>query len=319
MRTSFPQVTARTVVILLLLVSARAASATTYMSVEPIPNRDVVGAANLAAILSIGYDNLERWSQRLLQECRVVDSVISSLTANGAISTVTVGNTRFVVAAGGFESQTDPSFVFTMQDSGPGAVSEADVDILDNALGYVLNQGGTTHFSPDNFRAYAFPIDYALVTFSGSLSGTEAKGFFEHLGTIDAALFSGTFAGFTQIDLAGSSTNNTMLFLQPATSKHQFIAGLSAAAIDDPRVSYAPLKNNGAPTTARAGVAFPANDWLLFPDGDQYLINISTSAQLRGELAVLRQQHRTAVANLLEAIAQKRVEAYLASQFTCPN
>jgi hypothetical protein len=40
---------------------------------------------------------------------------------------------------------------------------------------------------------------------------------------------------------------------------------------DEPRASYSPLKNNGAPTTARAGVAFPENDWHTFPDGDQYL------------------------------------------------
>ena len=122
------------------------------------------------------------------------------------------------------------------------------------------NQGATTHFSPDNFKAYAFPLDYALVTFSGTLNGAEAQAFFEHLGTIDEALFSGLFAGFTQIDLAGSQTNNSMLFLQPAVSKRRFISGLSAAVEDDSRASHSPLKNNSAPTTARAGVAFPGND-----------------------------------------------------------
>ena len=101
----------------------------------------------------------------------------------------------------------------------------------------MLNQGATTHFSPDNFKAYAFPLDYALVTFSGTLNGAEAQAFFEHLGTIDEALFSGLFAGFTQIDLAGSQTNNSMLFLQPAVSKRRFISGLSAAVEDDSRAS----------------------------------------------------------------------------------
>ena len=47
------------------------------------------------------------------------------------------------------------------------------------------------------------------------------------------ALFSGLFAGFTQIDLPGSTTNNTMLFLQPAASKHQFITGLAEAVPRD--------------------------------------------------------------------------------------
>lgn len=303
----------------LLLVWAHTASATTYMSIEPVPAGDVVGDDNLAAIRSIGYAGLERWSQRLLHECRVVDSVIGALSANAAIDSVTIANTRVRVAAGGFEGRTNPSFVFTVQDSGAGSVTEADVDVLANALGYVLNQGATAHFSPDNFKAYAFPLDYALVTFSGTLSGEEAQEFFEHLSVVDVALFSGLFAGFTQIDLAGSTTNNSMLFLQPAVSKRRFISGLSTAVEDDPRASYSPLKNNGTPTTARAGVAFPENDWLAFPDGDQYLANVGGSAQLLSELAVLRQRHLAAVASLLDAIEEGGVEEYLATQFTCPD
>ena len=35
-----------------------------------------------------------------------------------------------------------------------------------------------------------------------------------------------------------------------------------AAVATDPRASYFPLKPGGAPTTARAGIAFPGNDWL---------------------------------------------------------
>jgi len=323
MRTSCNAVTKRTMrplwLVAFLLLWAHTASATTYMSVEPVPNRDVVGADNLAAIRSIGYANLERWSQRLLHECRVVDSVIDALTANAAISSVTSTNRRVVVAAGGFEGGTNPSFVFTVKDSGAGSVTEADVDVLGNALGYVLSQGSTAHFSPDNFKAYAFPLDYILVTFSGPLSGEEAQAFFEHLGKIDPALFSGLFAGFTQIDLPGSLTNNSMLFLQPAVSKRRFISGLSAAVEDETRASYSPLKNNGAPTTARAGVAFPENDWLTFPDGDQYLGNVGGSARLERELTALRLRHLDAVARLLEAIEEGVVEGYLATQFTCPN
>jgi len=249
----------------------------------------------------------------------VVDSVIDALTANATISSVTSTNTRVVVAAGGFEGGTNPSFVLTVKDSGARSVTEEDVDVLGNALGYVLSQGSTAHFSPDNFKAYAFPLDYILVTFSGTLSGDDAHAFFEHLGTIDEALFSGLFAGFTQVDLPGSSMHNSMLFLQPAVSKRRFISGLSAAVEDEPRASYSPLKNNGTPTTARAGVAFPENDWLTFPNGDQYLANVGGSAQLLSELAALRQRHLVAVARLLEAIEEDGVEEYLATQFTCPN
>jgi len=102
-------------------------------------------------------------------------------------------------------------------------------------------------------------------------------------------------------------------------SKRQFISGLSAAVEGEPRASYAPLKNDGTPTTARAGVAFPENDWLTFPDGDQYLANVGGSAQLRSELAALRQRHLAAVARLLEAIEADNVEKYLATRFRCPN
>ena len=237
MRTSFTHVTNRTIgclVAFLLLVWPHTASAITYMSIETVPNRDVVGGEDVVVtIRSIGYANLERWSQRLLDQCRVVDSVIDALTANAAINSVILNNnTRVVVAAGGFEGGTNPSFVLTVKDSGPGSVTEADVDVLGNALGYVLSQGSTAHFSPDNFKAYAFPLDYILVTFSGLLSGDAAQAFFEHLGTIDEALFSGLFAGFTQIDLPGSLKNNSMLFLQPAVSKRRFISGLSAAVED---------------------------------------------------------------------------------------
>ena len=322
MRTSFNYVTNPAMgclVAFLLLVCPHTASAITYMSIETVPNRDVVGEDVVVTIRSIGYANLERWSQRLLGECRVVDSVIDALTANATISSVTSTNTRVVVAAGGFEGGTNPSFVVTVKDSGPGSVTEADVDVLGNALGYVLSQGSTAHFSPDNFKAYAFPLDYILVTFSGALSGEEAQAFFEHVGTIDPALFSGLFAGFTQVDLPGSLMNNSMLFLQPAVSKRRFISGLSAAVEDKkPRASYLPLKNNGAPTTARAGVAFPENDWLAFPDGDQYLANVGESAQLRSELAALRLRHLDAVDRLLEAIEEDDVEKVLA-RFTCPN
>ncbi|HEX5109406.1 MAG TPA: hypothetical protein VFV95_13205 [Vicinamibacterales bacterium] len=306
------------VVVSLLLASTHPASAITYMSVEPVPSGDVVGNDTLAAIRSIGYADLERWSRRLLDDCGMVDSVIGALSADTAITSITPFNWRVVVAAGGFEGGTTPSFVFTLQDSGGGAVIEADVNVLGNALGYVLNQGSTAHFSPDNFKAYAFPLDYAVVTFPDVLSGEAAQAFFQHLGTIDEALFSGLFAGFTQVDLPGSSTNNAMLFLQPAVSKRRFISGLSAAAADVQGASYSPLKNNDSPTTARAGTAFPENDWLAFPEGEQFLASIGGSPQLRRELLVLRAKHLVAVVSLLAAIANNGVDDYLATQFTCP-
>ena len=303
----------------ILLTGAQSISATTYMSVEPVPNRDVIGEDDLTRLRSIGYGRLEQWSDRLLSECGVVERVIQTLRAHGAITTVTPANTRSVVAAGGFEGATNPSFVSTIKDSGPGAASMGDVNVLDNALGYVLSQGGTAHFSADNPNAYDFVLDYAVVTFPGRLSGEEAAGFFEHVGTIDPALFSGLFAGFTQIDFAGSRTNNSMLFLQPAVSKRRFVSGLAAAVATEPGATYFPVKPNGTPTTAQAGVAFPGNDWLAFPDGDQYLANIGGTPQLVDELTVLRQQHLAAVDDLLRAIRRNRVKQYLDHGFSCPD
>jgi hypothetical protein len=300
-------------------ITAHTVSATTFMSVEPIPSGDVVGQTNLDRIRSIGFENLELWAQRLLDDCDVVDDVIDVLLDNEAITTVTSTNTRFVVGSGGFEGATNPSYVFTIDDSGAGSVSEADVDVLSNAMGYVLNQSGTAHFNPDDHKAYAFALDYAVVTFPDSLSGLEARDFFEHLGTIDPALFSGPLAGFTQINFGNSTTNNSMLFLQPAVPKHRFIIGLAEAVASQPPALYSPTKNNGTPTTARAGIAFPVNDWLGFPDGDQYLANIGSDPQLLSALAALRQKHLTAVASLLQAIAENRVTLYLTQQFSCPN
>ena len=306
------------IVVAIFLAAVQTLSATTYMSVEPVPNRDVVGDDKLALIRGIGYNRLERWSQRLLSECHAVDNVIDALSAHGAIRSVTAANTRFVVAAGGFESATNPSYVFTVQDSGPGAASASDVNVLDNALGYVLNQGGTVHFSADNAKAYAFTLDYAVVMFPGTLSGDAARQAFDRLGIVDPALWSGQFAGFTQVDFNGSPTNNSMLFLQPAVTKQRFISGLSTFAATE-GATYVPLNNNGAPTTARAGIAFPGNDWLAFPNGDQYLVNVGGNPLLLSELAVLRQKHLIAVGNLLKAIARDRVDAYLDHGFRCPN
>src|SRR5262245_36726703 len=80
------------VVASVFLAAVRAVSATTYMSVEPIPNRDIVGQDNLTLMRAIGYANLERWSELLLSRCLVVENVIETLSSHGAIATVTNAN-----------------------------------------------------------------------------------------------------------------------------------------------------------------------------------------------------------------------------------
>src|SRR5262245_39196829 len=83
-----------TIVLLVTILVVQPVTATTYISAEPIPNRDVVGENALARILTVGYPNLELWSNRLLNDCGIVQNVIDTLTSNGAISTVNPGNTR---------------------------------------------------------------------------------------------------------------------------------------------------------------------------------------------------------------------------------
>ncbi len=301
------------VVLLAGTLLAQPVAAKTHISAEPIPSADVIGAADLERILAIGYSNLERWSRKIMHECETVENVIRALSSEDAITTVNRRNVSFEVAAGGFEAVTNPAFVFTVRDSGRGAVSAKDVSVLDNALGYVLSQGGTVHFSPDDPKAYDFPLDYAVVSFSRNLTGLQAKAFFDYLGTIDPALWSGSLAGFTQID-------DSMLFLQPDTSKRQFVTGLFRAAVTYPRATYETLDNRGRPTTAKAGVAFPGNDWISFPEGDEYLRNLGTpTARLLSALASLRRQHLSAVADLLKAIERGHVSHYLNHEFSCPR
>ena len=279
-----------------------------------------MGKENLAKIEGVGYSNLAVWSQRLLHDCGIVQNVISTLSNNKAISTILPGNTSYGVAAGGFEGVTDPSYVFRINDSGPAAASAADIFVLDNALGYALNQGGTAQFglSSDPTNPYTSPLAYAVVTFQGPLTGEGARNFFNYLGTIDKKLWTGKNAGFTQIALKDSDLSNSMLFLIGSVSTSEFTNGIYQAAVTTARATYSPLVN-GTPTTAAAGAAFPGNDWISRPSGQGYLSNlVNPLPQLLNQLAGLRQKHLQAVADLLQAVNNNNVSSYLGDQFKCP-
>jgi hypothetical protein len=309
----------RCICIATLIASAFPAAAQTYISAEPIPSGTVVGADNLAAIEKLGYSSLAVWSQQLLGQCKIVDNVIGTLSAHRAISTVSQANTRFKVAAGGFQGVTDPSYVFAMQDSGPVAVSQSDVFVLNNALGYALNQDGTAQFSLQYNPAnpYVFSIPYAVVSFDPNLTGQQAQSFFNYLGTIDAALWSGPNAGFTQVPLNPFGNDKSMLFLIGSTSTAEFESGLYQAAITTRGATYSP-DNHGNPDVATAGAAFPGNDWGAFPAGDEYVANLPNLPGLVTDLEALRQAHLRAVSNLVAAIGKGNVDDYLQNQFKCP-
>jgi hypothetical protein len=192
--------------------------------------------------------------------------------------------------------------------------------VLDNALGYALNQGGTAQFglSYDPTNPHTFPSAYAIVTFAGYLTGEEARKFFNYLGTINPALWSGKNAGFTEIALNDFGLSNSMLFLIGNVSKKEFETGLYKAVTTTPDTTYSPLEN-GTPTTATAGAAFPGNDWITSPTGQGYLSNlVNPSPLLLNRLAALRQKHLRAVADLLKAINNGDLWGYLGDHFKCP-
>jgi hypothetical protein len=309
------------IVLLGATLSVRTVSAQTYISAEPIPSVQIVGTSDLAKIEGLAYSTRALWGERLLRDCGIVQSVILALSDNRAISTITPGNTRYGVAAGGFQGVTDPSYVFRIEDSGPNAASAADIFVLDNALGYVLNQGGTAQFglsyNPSN--PYTFSLAYAIVTFQGHLTGEEAQRFFNYLGTIDPALWTGTDAGFTQIALRAFGLSNSMLFLIGNVSTNEFTSGIYKAVVTSPRTTYSPLEN-GIPGTLLAGAAFPGNDWTSSPSGQGYLSNlVNPSISLLNQLAALRQEHLQAVRDLLQAIKDSNVGRYLSDEFRCPG
>jgi hypothetical protein len=189
---------------------------------------------------------------------------------------------------------------------------------MSNILGYVLNQGGTAHFNLDSPNFYKSQLDYAVVSFPNQpLSLTGAEDFFAFVGTIDPALYTGTFAGFTQIGYQ-SPIDDSMVFLIPAVKPAEFINGLATAAAGYPGASYVTLDSQGRPTTRKASIGFPANDWAAHPDGSQYLAVLGTSPSqpLLARLQALRIQHLNAVCDLLGAIGS---QGSIAPGFLNPN
>ncbi len=110
MRSTSPYATLLTaaVLTLALALAATPVGAITYASVEPIPNRDVVGQGVLDNLTGLPFDIRARWAQLLL-DCDVVQGVIDALTSDGTITTINSTNTFFGVAAGGIEGLTNPT------------------------------------------------------------------------------------------------------------------------------------------------------------------------------------------------------------------
>ena len=255
---------------------ASTALAGTFGSVEPIANPAVVDTRPLR---DQPLDVREAFADHLF-ECGIVDQVIRALSATHAVSTINGLNTRFEVGAGGFAGHTNPSFVYTVADDGPNAASQADVKVLTDSLGYVMSQGSGFLLDSDDPASFDFPANYVVLNFARPPSIRRSAALFEAVGRIDPELFETDTSGYTQYGRA-------YLSLQSDVPDSQFINGYVQAA-QQFGVEYTPIVN-GQPSLFVGGAAFPGNDWIVSPNGEEYLARIPV--QSHRALARIRAFH----------------------------
>ena len=235
--------------------------ANTYGSVEPVANPAVLDTSLLR---DQGLRVRTAFAERLLS-CGTLDRVMDALTQNGAISTIGALNTHFEVGAGGFMGSTNPAFVYTVIDNGPGGASQTDVKVLTDSLGYVLSQGSAFLLDAGNPASYDFPANYVVLNFAATPKIQASAALFETVGQIDPELFSTDSSGYTQYGRA-------YLSLQSFVPDAQFIQGYVQAAAQT-GVEYTPIVA-GSPSLFQGGAAFPGNDWAASPHGEEYLSRI---------------------------------------------
>jgi hypothetical protein len=255
------KVTSRILTAVLVVSLCGTVEANKYGSVEPIANPAVIDTSLLR---DQPLRVREAFANRLLQ-CGIVNDVVNTLTATGAISTINNLNTSFSVGAGGFAGATNPSFVYTVLDNGPNAASAGDLKILTDSLGYVLSQGSAFLLDADDPTAFDFPANYVVLNFATPPPISVSAALFNTVGKIDPELFETDTSGYTQYGRA-------YLSLESAVPDAQFIAGYvkAAAAFG---VEYTPIVN-GAPALFQGGAAFPGNDWTVSTRGEDYLARI---------------------------------------------
>jgi len=235
--------------------------ATSYGSVEPIATPDVIDTGILRMQR---LDVRAAFAERLLQ-CGIVDQVIDVLSSNRSVKTINSLNIRFEVGAGGFAGATNPSFVYTMIDSGPNAASHDDIRIVTDSLGFVLSQGSAFLLDAANTASFDFPANYIVLNFDTPPPMRTSAALFEAVGRIDPELFETDSSGYTQYGRA-------YLSLQSFVPDSQFIAGYVQAAAQF-GIEYTPIVA-GLPSLFTGGAAFPGNDWILNPRGEEYLARI---------------------------------------------
>jgi hypothetical protein len=285
------KLTTRILTAVLVVLLCGTVEANKYGSVEPIANPAVIDTSLLR---DQSLRVREAFANRLLQ-CGIVDNVVNTLTATGAISTINNLNTSVSVGAGGFAGATNPSFVYTVLDHGPNAASVDDVKILTDSLGYVLSQGSAFLLDADDPTAFDFPANYVVLNFATPPPIAVSAALFRTVGRIDPQLFETDTSGYTQYGRA-------YLSLQSAVPDAQFIAGYTRAAAMF-GVEYTPI-GNGAASLFTGGAAFPGNDWTVSTRGEDYLERIPVRSH-RG-LRQIRAFHLRATQEVLRNLEHDR-------------
>ncbi len=252
---------ARVITAILVFSLCATVQANKYGSVEPIANSAVIDTTPLR---DQPLRVREAFATRLLQ-CGIVNQVIDVLSSTRAITTVNSLNTSFAVGAGGFAGFTNPSFVYTVLDSGPNAASIGDIKILTDSLGYVLSQASAFLLDSDDPTSFDFPANYVVLNFATPPPLAASAALFRTVGRIDPELFETDSSGYTQYGRA-------YLSLQSFVPDEQFIAGYFRAAAEF-GVEYTPIVN-GTPSLFQGGAAFPGNDWIVNSRGEEYLSRI---------------------------------------------
>lgn len=251
--------------VLFWLILAGTALASTFGSVEPFASLAVV---DISLLRNQSLDVREAFASRLLQ-CGIVDDVVATISSTGSVPTINGLNTRVQVGAGGFAGHTNPSYVFTIVDSGPNAASHRDIMVLTDSLAYVMSQDSAFLLDADDAGSFEFPAQYVVLNFPAPPPLRTSAALFEAVGLIDRELFDTDTSGYTQFGRA-------YLSLQSAVPDAQFIAGYVRAAAEF-GVEYTPMVD-GVASLFVGGAAFPFNDWIVNRRGEEYLARIPAAS-----------------------------------------
>jgi hypothetical protein len=234
------------------------ALADSVASVEPIASTAVV---NIEPFLEHDLEVRAAFAERLLQ-CGVVDDVERLLSREHVTPTVDGRNTHVQLAAGGFAGSTNPTYSFTLDDTGPNAVSHDDILRLTDSLGYVMSQDSVFVLDLDDPASFEFPSSYVVLRFRRTPPLAASAALFEAVGRIDPQLFETDTSGYTQV-------GRSYISLQSDVPEAEFIAGYVQAA-REVGVRYTPIID-GVPSVFEGGAGFPGNDWVAHPAGEEYL------------------------------------------------